>query len=456
MVEANGEVEKVRLDGWKSIARYFKRDRATVMRWEAQRGLPVHRTPGGGRASIFAFESELAEWLDGAGEHVETHGLRRRHVLAGLIVVTGLGAGTMFLGSGDRREAEVRALLGQARILFSQNTKDTQNQAVGLAIEATKIVPGDADTWGLLGYFQSAISRWRRSNEASVFRERGIMHGQKALADDPGNAKGELALAAALPMLGTDNWLTRANGVDRSLERSPDDVDVLVEKAWILRFTGHCAEASKICSRVPAQERSPLLYNIWARAAWAAGNRDLGFSILHKAGALYPNNKMLWHTRMEIAAFSGDLAYAQDIIANRRGMPDTVSPEEASNLLRIARVLGGERSENADDVFTALRERAPSQMRLAVNAMRFASMTERLDEAFALADAYYFGKGFTVDGHLAGGLFVEQNQRHTNYLFEPPTAAMRRDRRFEAFVQALGLDRFWRLSGQSPDYRSVR
>jgi tetratricopeptide (TPR) repeat protein len=51
-----------RLDGWKSIGAYFKRDRSTVMRWALERNLPVHRIPGGKQGSVFALEHELAAW----------------------------------------------------------------------------------------------------------------------------------------------------------------------------------------------------------------------------------------------------------------------------------------------------------------------------------------------------------------------------------------------------------
>ncbi|PSJ36373.1 tetratricopeptide repeat protein [Allosphingosinicella deserti] len=51
-----------RLDGWKSVATYFNRDRTTVMRWARARKLPIHRMPGGKQGSVFAFEHELAAW----------------------------------------------------------------------------------------------------------------------------------------------------------------------------------------------------------------------------------------------------------------------------------------------------------------------------------------------------------------------------------------------------------
>ena len=52
-----------RLDSWKEIASYLRRGERTVKRWETDRGLPVHRVPGGGRGSVYAYTAELAEWL---------------------------------------------------------------------------------------------------------------------------------------------------------------------------------------------------------------------------------------------------------------------------------------------------------------------------------------------------------------------------------------------------------
>jgi Tfp pilus assembly protein PilF len=55
------------LHGWKDIAAYLSRDVSTVKRWEKQRGLPVRRVPGEGRASVYAHAPELAQWLASAG-----------------------------------------------------------------------------------------------------------------------------------------------------------------------------------------------------------------------------------------------------------------------------------------------------------------------------------------------------------------------------------------------------
>jgi len=52
-----------RLDSWKQIAEYVGRDVRTAIRWEDQRGLPVHRVPGGKRGSVFAYTEEIERWL---------------------------------------------------------------------------------------------------------------------------------------------------------------------------------------------------------------------------------------------------------------------------------------------------------------------------------------------------------------------------------------------------------
>jgi tetratricopeptide (TPR) repeat protein len=59
------------LQGWKEIAAYVSRDERTVKRWEKQRGLPVRRMPGKGRANVYALAAELDAWLSSAPAIVE-------------------------------------------------------------------------------------------------------------------------------------------------------------------------------------------------------------------------------------------------------------------------------------------------------------------------------------------------------------------------------------------------
>ena len=51
-----------RLDSWKEIAAYLKRDVTTVQRWEKREGLPVHRHLHDKMGSVYAFRAEVDAW----------------------------------------------------------------------------------------------------------------------------------------------------------------------------------------------------------------------------------------------------------------------------------------------------------------------------------------------------------------------------------------------------------
>ncbi len=52
-----------RLDSWKEIATYLKRDVTTVRRWEKREGMPVHRHLHDRIGSVYAFRDELDAWV---------------------------------------------------------------------------------------------------------------------------------------------------------------------------------------------------------------------------------------------------------------------------------------------------------------------------------------------------------------------------------------------------------
>jgi hypothetical protein len=56
-----------RLDGWEAISDYLGWHIRTVIRWEKQKGLPVHRVAGGKRQPVYAFRHELDRWFERSG-----------------------------------------------------------------------------------------------------------------------------------------------------------------------------------------------------------------------------------------------------------------------------------------------------------------------------------------------------------------------------------------------------
>ena len=78
-----------RLDSWKDIAGYLKRDVSTVQRWEKREGMPVHRHVHDKLGSVYAFPAELDAWTRGRRQKIEEP---KRSWLPWLAVAAAIGA----------------------------------------------------------------------------------------------------------------------------------------------------------------------------------------------------------------------------------------------------------------------------------------------------------------------------------------------------------------------------
>ena len=84
-----------RLESWKEIAAYLKRDVRTVQRWEGSKGLPVHRLGEGKRVPIYAMRSELDEWWRRSAELLSTETPSRPRSRGWLWIATIAGAAAL-------------------------------------------------------------------------------------------------------------------------------------------------------------------------------------------------------------------------------------------------------------------------------------------------------------------------------------------------------------------------
>jgi hypothetical protein len=110
MIEQRGPT---RLDSWKSIASYLKRDVRTVIRWEQSRGLPVRRLPGEARSTVYAYTSEIDAWLGGQQEQPgAVDGEQARASVPRLGVWTSLRGGPLFAAIGAAAAVLLVAALG--------------------------------------------------------------------------------------------------------------------------------------------------------------------------------------------------------------------------------------------------------------------------------------------------------------------------------------------------------
>ena len=100
-----------RLDSWKEIAAYLKREIRTVQRWEQREGLPVHRHVHTTQGTVFAYKAEVDVWWNDGHQRLdtaldtasETAALRPRllrwpvAIAAGVVLTATMATGLWFL-----------------------------------------------------------------------------------------------------------------------------------------------------------------------------------------------------------------------------------------------------------------------------------------------------------------------------------------------------------------------
>ncbi len=84
-----------RLQSWKEIAAYLRRDVRTVQRWEKQEGLPVRRHVHNKLSSVYAGKTELEAWWKNRKAQLEQEGKVDEEVIAPVV----WWRGRMFVGT---------------------------------------------------------------------------------------------------------------------------------------------------------------------------------------------------------------------------------------------------------------------------------------------------------------------------------------------------------------------
>jgi Tfp pilus assembly protein PilF len=183
-----------RLNSWKEIAAFLGRTERTAKRWETTQGLPIRRIPSSGRGSVFAYEHELRDWLNGVGAQgpaasgtSENEVAKRRLSPAILVVALALLLATsIFLIRRDGGNAEDLGTTDQvAADLYRSGQHEWQTRTpTGLR--------------RAIGDFQAAIARDRRfakaylglANAYILAREFDMMPAKAAYAE-AGDAVGQ-------------------------------------------------------------------------------------------------------------------------------------------------------------------------------------------------------------------------------------------------------------------------
>ncbi len=244
-----------RLDSWKEIASFFGRAERTVKRWETERGLPVHRVPGGGRSAVFAYTNELAGWLKGRSQELdaddsasgeteppknaisEVARIEPKPVLSGpisdraraaawfvpllfavaLVVLFSAGhPATRFkaLASRHSPNSEAQDLYLKGRYFWDRRTPEALNQAIDYFTQAIVKDPSDAQAYVGLADCYNLLREFGSMPPGEAF-PRALSAAQRAVELDDTSAEAHISLA-----FGTFWWSWQGATAERDFKRA--------------------------------------------------------------------------------------------------------------------------------------------------------------------------------------------------------------------------------------------
>lgn len=293
-----------RLRSWKEIAAFFGADERTVRRWEL-RGLPVHRIPGGARATVYADIPELNAWMQGrASEVAEAAGTRERRGLSRaalpLLAILLLGGGTAaylaYSRGGEPRPAlarsheparPVRDLYLAATYEFERRTAESLERARALYGRAIAADPAFAAAYVGLANTHLLLREFGAVRDEDAYRS-ARQAAERALALEPDLAGAHAALAF-VDFYGAQDWALGLRRFARAVQLDPGSARAHHWYATALLHAGRFGEA--LAEIDAAAARDPSARSIRADRAlilFFAGRAGEGLSELRAMAASEP------------------------------------------------------------------------------------------------------------------------------------------------------------------------
>jgi hypothetical protein len=166
-----------RLESWKEIARYLRRDVRTVQRWEESDGMPVRRLRRAHRAIPYAYKTELDTWwtsrstadppeaIEPQGSSAAVSRLAARPVASvalAAIVVVALTGGTYWL-------LRTRSDHPLTEVAPAPPVTTTSKTALSLFTEANRILEENGDNGAAEALLREAIANDPRFASGYIF-----------------------------------------------------------------------------------------------------------------------------------------------------------------------------------------------------------------------------------------------------------------------------------------------
>ena len=318
-----------RLDSWKEIAAFFGRAERTVKRWETERGLPVHRVPGSGRSSVFAYSDELAGWLKGRSQELEADetgsretaerasgartaaaieatpwrikpSISRARVAAWLVPLVLAGGLVLFFSVGHRpsrfkalasRHApnpEAQDLYLKGRYYWERRTPEDLNKAIDYFTQAIVKDPSDAQPYAGLADCYNLLREFGAMAPTEAY-PRALAAAQRAVELDDTSAEAHNSLAFA-----TFWWSWQAATAEREFKRALAlDPNFVRAHHWYATYLLARHRHQEALDQIELARRldpsSTAMLADKGLLLWRAGRQSEGLALLQQMEATQPS-----------------------------------------------------------------------------------------------------------------------------------------------------------------------
>lgn len=373
----------------------------------------------------------------------------RRLVLSGAAALLGAGAlgyGLWRKDAPDAERAKAVDLVRRAREIGTLALTGSGAQSLDYLREAVRTDPGCAEAWGLLALAYRHYGPEGDLSDPNSGKAKSVAAANRALELDPGNADARAALVLVPSCY--RNWARIEAGLRRILEQHPRHVVSRFYLGMLMSEVGRWHESIRQLQEVNRLDPfRPVAHYRLAHALWSVGRVEEAENTVDRAMERWPRHGAIWETKFRLLLFSGRPDAAASFAVDMSARPPDYPPQTGiADRLAVARAL----ATRARSDIEAAAAQTLDRLRLAPDALSgipYLSALGRLDDAFEVADGYYFGRGRWAGDSPPG------DDRGTVPLFYPPVAAMRADPRFATLVRGIGLEGYWRATSTAPDYR---
>jgi DNA-binding winged helix-turn-helix (wHTH) protein len=376
----------------------------------------------------------------------------RRILIGGGAAVSAMAiGGAAWWIKRPRSDPRFDALMARSQDALQKQQFDDATE--GFLKQAVRLRPDSAKAWGTLALLKSFRAQGVGPKDSAAAIQDAAATARKALALDPNNPNGLLAMFELEGS--TLDWTARDRALRHVLSIDPMNFFAIAELMALVQAAGLNRESWSLNERAIRLE--PLSSDLLGRRAlklWIAGRTLAADKVIDRVRDLYPTDQWSWWVRFLILALTDRAAAAQAMLDDN---PSMLGPPLDIALWRGCLPALSERSTaNIARARQVCFESAKLSGGLAAIGVMILSDLGQVDPAFEVADGFLLWRGPIVRGRQAGTSGDSTWRISTQWLFTPPCAVMRADARFAQLCDGIGLTEYWQRRGVKPDYQLTR